>query len=63
MASQIPLQRVGERVDIGHAVLFLASDAGSLVTGTTLIADGGSILTSRTDVGSLLKMFGSGPQL
>jgi 2-deoxy-D-gluconate 3-dehydrogenase len=39
--SKIKLGRIGEVEDIMGAVLFLASDASSLVTGTSLIIDGG----------------------
>lgn len=39
--SKIKLGRVGEVEDIMGAVVFLASDAASLVTGTSLIVDGG----------------------
>jgi NAD(P)-dependent dehydrogenase (short-subunit alcohol dehydrogenase family) len=39
--SQILLGRVGEVEDIMGAVLFLASDASALVTGTSIIVDGG----------------------
>jgi NAD(P)-dependent dehydrogenase (short-subunit alcohol dehydrogenase family) len=35
------LHRVGEPVDVTGAVIFLASSASSLVTGTTLLVDGG----------------------
>jgi NAD(P)-dependent dehydrogenase (short-subunit alcohol dehydrogenase family) len=35
------LHRVGEPVDVTGAVIFLASPASSLVTGTTLLVDGG----------------------
>lgn len=35
------LHRVGEPVDVSGAVLYLASPASSLVTGTTLVVDGG----------------------
>jgi NAD(P)-dependent dehydrogenase (short-subunit alcohol dehydrogenase family) len=35
------LHRVGEPVDVTGAVVFLASPAASLVTGTTLVVDGG----------------------
>jgi NAD(P)-dependent dehydrogenase (short-subunit alcohol dehydrogenase family) len=39
--SSIPLGRVGEPSDVTGAVLFLASSAASLITGTTLLIDGG----------------------
>ena len=39
--SKIPLGRVGEPVEIGGAVVFLASQASSYVTGHTLNVDGG----------------------
>ena len=35
------LHRVGEPVDVAGAVVYLASPASSLVTGTTLMVDGG----------------------
>lgn len=41
IASKIKLGRVGEVTDIMGAVAFLASDASALVTGTSLIVDGG----------------------
>jgi NAD(P)-dependent dehydrogenase (short-subunit alcohol dehydrogenase family) len=35
------LHRVGEPVDAAGAVVFLASPAADLITGTTLLVDGG----------------------
>ena len=39
--SKIKLGRVGEVADIMGAVAYLASDASALVTGTSLVVDGG----------------------
>ncbi|MEO1313479.1 MAG: SDR family oxidoreductase [Pseudomonadota bacterium] len=39
--SKIKLGRVGEVEDIMGAVVFLASDAAALITGTSLLVDGG----------------------
>lgn len=39
--SKIKLGRIGEVEDIMGVVLFLASDASSLVTGTSILVDGG----------------------
>lgn len=40
-----PLGRVGQAIDVADCVLFFASTASSWITGQTLIADGGYILT------------------
>ena len=40
-AAGIPLRRVGQPVDIGHAVLFLASDSSSWITGERIAVAGG----------------------
>jgi len=42
-AADRPLQRIGKPEDIAQAVLYLASDAASFVTGTTLVVDGGGL--------------------
>jgi NAD(P)-dependent dehydrogenase (short-subunit alcohol dehydrogenase family) len=39
--DRIPLGRVGTTTDVAGAVIYLASDAASLVTGTVLVVDGG----------------------
>lgn len=39
--KEIPMGRFGEPVDIANAALYLASDMGKYITGTTLIVDGG----------------------
>ena len=46
-ANMVPAKRLGTGEDIANAVLFLASDEASFVTGTHLVVDGG--LLCRTE--------------
>ncbi len=48
VAATVPLGRVAEPADVGHAVAFLSSDLASYVTGSNLVVHGG---------GELLKFF------
>ncbi|KAM3826705.1 peroxisomal 2,4-dienoyl-CoA reductase [(3E)-enoyl-CoA-producing] isoform 2-T3 [Vipera latastei] len=50
----IPLQRVGNKTEIAHSVLYLVSPLSSYVTGTTLVVDGGDWMTSENSFPSLL---------
>ena len=42
-AARRPLRRVGRPEEIAQAALYLASDASSFVTGTSLVVDGGGL--------------------
>ncbi|MCB1006138.1 MAG: SDR family oxidoreductase, partial [Acidimicrobiales bacterium] len=44
LAGHTPLGRLGEPNDLARAVTFLASDAASWITGTTVVVDGGMLL-------------------
>ena len=41
LTKQIPLGRIGDPDDVAYAVLYLASDESSFMTGTELVLDGG----------------------
>lgn len=40
-ASRTPLPRLGKPIDVARAVLFLASDEATYLTGHNLMVDGG----------------------
>jgi len=44
LKRQIPMGRFGEDGDLDGALLLLASDAGSYITGSTIVADGGQVM-------------------
>ena len=46
-AQMVPAKRLGTGEDVANAVLFLASDEASFITGTALTVDGGML--ARTD--------------
>ncbi|XP_016079050.1 PREDICTED: peroxisomal 2,4-dienoyl-CoA reductase isoform X3 [Miniopterus natalensis] len=53
-----PLQRLGNKTEIAHSALYLASPLASYVTGALLVVDGGAWLTSPNDI-KLLADFAS----
>jgi NAD(P)-dependent dehydrogenase (short-subunit alcohol dehydrogenase family) len=42
MMGKMVLKRIGQPIDIANAVLFLASDESSWVTGSDIAVDGGA---------------------
>jgi 3-oxoacyl-[acyl-carrier protein] reductase len=49
MQDMIPLGRLGTPREVANAVLFLASDEASYITGTTILVDGGQTLPEGAD--------------
>jgi NAD(P)-dependent dehydrogenase (short-subunit alcohol dehydrogenase family) len=43
--SKIPRGNMGQPAEIAGLAVFLASDASNFITGQTIIADGGALLT------------------
>jgi NAD(P)-dependent dehydrogenase (short-subunit alcohol dehydrogenase family) len=62
--DEIPLGRLGEPQDHANAVLFLASDAASFITGIDLRVDGGTLATwgTRSQADPTLAGAGGGGQ-
>ena len=45
LLERVPLNRVGRVEEVANAVLFLASDEASYITGADLFVDGGQLAT------------------
>jgi len=45
LAAKVPMGAFGHPDDIARTVLFLASDAAAYITGTTILVDGGAMLS------------------
>ncbi len=43
MISRVPVKRLGQPEEIAHAIVFLASDKASFITGASLAVDGGKL--------------------
>jgi NAD(P)-dependent dehydrogenase (short-subunit alcohol dehydrogenase family) len=43
LISRIPMKRIGQPEEVAAAILFLASDKASFITGTSLATDGGKL--------------------
>ena len=41
LSRQIPINRIGEPIDVANAVLYLASDESKFMTGSEIVLDGG----------------------
>jgi peroxisomal 2,4-dienoyl-CoA reductase len=48
MAASIPLRRLGRCEDIASLAVYMISEAGSWITGTTFVVDGGQRLRTRS---------------
>ena len=47
LKREIPMGRFGAQGDLDGALLLLASNAGAYMAGTTIVMDGGQIVTLR----------------
>jgi citronellol/citronellal dehydrogenase len=55
LSARIPLRRAGTCREVAQAILFLASDYASYITGQTLAVDGGPPISGFTDEGQIAK--------
>ena len=46
LVKRVPLRRIGDVEELSGAILLLASDAGSFMTGSTIAVDGGQLCNS-----------------
>ena len=46
MVKRVPMRRIGEAGDLDGTLLLLASDAGSYMTGSVVVVDGGHVVNS-----------------
>ena len=51
IAKSIPMKRLGDPSELGELACFLASDASSYITGTSIVIDGGSTLPETVTMG------------
>ena len=50
VASVIPLCRAGSKREVADLTLYMASDAASFITGTTVVIDGGHWMTTPNSI-------------
>jgi len=43
LISRVPMKRIGQPEEVAAAILFLASDRASFITGASLATDGGKL--------------------
>jgi citronellol/citronellal dehydrogenase len=55
ISARFPLRRPARCEEVAYAILFLASDYASYITGQTLAVDGGPPISGFTDDGSIAK--------